>query len=387
MARRRLSEISETELEHWKLLQPFHRLLQQAVAQHGLPSSWQDPQRLLTYSHYLSLVLFGLLNPIVRTMRGLCAASRSPRVQHQVCARPVSLGSFSEAQHVVEPLLLEQVFQALSAEVQGQGGDPRLARRPWQVVDSTLWEALPRMQWALWRIQGTRQQAVRLHVNFHLLQDKPVRAVLTEGRRCERAVWRAQWERGAAYVGDRNYGEDYHLLDELTAHDCHYVLRLRNHAVVTIEEELPLSAADRAAAVVRQAWARLGCNARYRGGRVRVVWLQTPETALLLVTNQTPQQLSAELVALLYRYRWTVELFFRWLKCILGNRHWLAESPRGVALQVYLALIAALLLQLYTGQRPNKRMMELLQLYLLGWASEADLEAALQQQRAKNAAH
>lgn len=384
MARRRSAVITEVDLEHWKLLQPFHRLLQQTVAQRGLPPSWHDPQRLLTHSQYLALALFGLLNPVVRTMRGLCAASRLPRVQQQVCARAVSLGSFSEAQHVLEPALLEEVFRELSAQVHGTGGDPRLARRPWPIVDSTLWEALPRMHWALWRSQGTRQQAVRLHVGFHLLEDKVVRAAVSEGRRCERAVWRTQWERGGAYVGDRYYGQDYRLLDELTAHQCHYVLRLRDEAAVMVEDELALSAADRAAGVVRHAWARLGCNAPDRRGRVRVVWLATTAGALVLVTNQSPAELSAELVALLYRYRWTVELFFRWLKCILGQRHWLAESPHGVAMQVYLALIAALLLQLYNGQRPGKRMLELMQFYLLGWATEADLAAALHREAAQS---
>jgi hypothetical protein len=374
MARSPRSTISEKELRHWKLLEPFHQLLQQSVVQHGLPSTWRDPQRLLTQSQYLSLVLFGLLNPVVRTMRGLCAASQLPRVQEQVCGRPVSLGSFSEAQHVIEPEVLEQVFQALSAEVQGRGGDARLAQRPWQIVDSTLWEALPRMAWAQWRTQGTRQQAVRLQVQFHLLEEKPLRALISEGRRCERALWRSQWERGAAYVGDRYFSQDYSLLAELTAQDCHYVLRLRSNTVIQVEQELALSAADRACGVVRDAWMRLGSRARTR---VRVVWVQTPKEMLLLVTNQTPQQLSAELVALLYRHRWTVELFFRWVKCILGQRHWLAESPQGVALQIYLALIGALLLQLYTGHRPNKRQMELLQLYLLGWADDADLAAAL----------
>ena len=83
MARCRSAEISEGELAQWKLLEPFQRLLEKAVARHGLGPSWQDPQRLLSHSHYLSLVLFGLLNPVVRTMRGLCAASRLPRVQRQ----------------------------------------------------------------------------------------------------------------------------------------------------------------------------------------------------------------------------------------------------------------------------------------------------------------
>jgi IS4 transposase len=86
-------------------------------------------------------------------------------------------------------------------------------------------------------------------------------------------------------------------------------------------------------------------------------------------------------VALLYKERWQIELFFRWVKCILGCRHWLAESPDGVAIEIYLALIAALLLQLYTGQAPNRRMMELIQFYLLGVASLDELEQGLERER------
>jgi IS4 transposase len=87
--------------------------------------------------------------------------------------------------------------------------------------------------------------------------------------------------------------------------------------------------------------------------------------------------LSAELLALIYRYRWRVELFFKWLKCILGCRHWLAESPRGVALQVYCALIAALLLLRSSGRRPGKRAMELIRFYLLGYATLDELTRQL----------
>lgn len=383
MARQRRTPAKEGDLRHWKLLEPFHQVLEQVVARHGLPPSWEDPQRLLSHSQYLSLALFGLLNPIVESMRGLCAASRLNRVQEQVCGRAVSLGSYSEAQHVLEPTLLAEVFSALSERVVESGAARPLEQRPWQVVDSTLWEALPRMQWAQWRCQGTRQQAVRLHVGYQLADDKPVRATVTAGRCCERAVWRQQWQEGDCYVGDRNYGEDYGLFEELTQCGCAYVLRLRANAVVReVEQELEVSAADQAAQVQRQAWVRLG----YRGPgvRVRVVWVQTPKELLWLVTNVAETELPGELVAQVYRNRWQVELFFRWMKCILGQRHWLAESPPGVAAQMYLALIAALLLQLYTGKRPGKRMLELIQWYLLGWATLEDLQSALDRQVTTN---
>ena len=59
----------------------------------------------------------------------------------------------------------------------------------------------------------------------------------------------------------------------------------------------------------------------------------------------------------------------------------IVASPGGVAIELYLALIAALLLQLYSWQAPNRRMMELIQLYLLGVASLDELEQGLERQR------
>lgn len=381
MARQLEPVLSEGQLQRWRLVEDFRQRLGQVMGpiQGGHPS-WADPQRRLFYADYLSLYLFGLFNPVVRTMRALCSASHLKRVQQEICSAPVSLGSFSEAQHLLDPALLERVFSDLAAEIHGAApADPRLKSRGWMAQDGTLWRALPRMSWALYGAgRGGQSRGVKLHLSFEIADDKPVRGTLRRGKDCERATWRAGWRAGDAYIGDRYFGEDYGLLDQLSREHCVYVLRLREQAVMTVEEELPVSQADREAGVVRQAWVRLGV--RTGTGRVRVVWVEAQGHKLILVTNLNPQELPAELVSLLYRKRWQVELFFRWIKCILGCRHWLAESPQGVALQVYLALIAALLLQLYTGKRPSKRMMELIQFYLLGVATLEELTAGLQRE-------
>jgi hypothetical protein len=70
-----------------------------------------------------------------------------------------------------------------------------------------------------------------------------------------------------------------------------------------------------------------------------------------------------------------VELFFRWLKCVLGCRHLLSQGANGVSLQVYVALIASLLISLWIGRPPTKRTYEMLCFYLSGWASDAELVA------------
>ena len=105
------------------------------------------------------------------------------------------------------------------------------------------------------------------------------------------------------------------------------------------------------------------------------------------MTNLTVDKASAELVGLIYRRRWSIELFFRWIKCILGCRHFFAESPEGVAIQLYLALIAALLFQHYSGRRPNRRQMELIQMYLLGWATAKEVIALLEKQTPRERVH
>jgi hypothetical protein len=379
--------VAVRSLGRWRLIEQFQERLAAVASKQRLAPTFSDPQRQLQLGQYLGLFLFGLLNPAVRTMRALCAASDLERLQKEVCGRAVSLGSFSEAQAVVDPALLEELFgqwaqEAAAAAAPGRSR-PGLATAPWLIVDSTLWEALPRMHWALWRRQGTIQRAVRLHVGFHLLEDTPARVRITPGRGCERQAWRSHWQPGEAYIGDRYYGEDYGLFGELEALGCTFILRLREPARIHLAEELPLSAADRQANVLRQAWVTLGSKSRYRSGRVRLVWVQTPKEVLVLVTNQAPADLSAELVAALYRQRWQVELFFRWIKCILGCRHWLAESSQGVALQIYLALIAALLLQLHSGRRPTRRMLERIELYLLGVATLQELETGLARELAR----
>ena len=373
----------EGELSRWRLIEDFQARLTRAASQVKLHPTWSDPERRLQFGDYLSLFLFGLLNPVVKTTRGLCAASHLQRVQKQICSRPVSLGSFSAAQHVVNPDLLAQVFSQLSQEVMGRSAPDGLAARRWLVQDSSLFDALPRMYWALWRRQGRAQAQVRLHLSLDLSTGSPARATVTPSKTCERAAWRTQWQQGDAYVGDRYYGEDYQLLGQMEEAGVAFVVRLRDEAVLQIQEELPRSPADHQVKVLRAAWVQLGCKPRYHSRRLRVVWVQTPREVLRLVTNLGPEELTAGQVALLYKERWQIELFFRWVKSILGCRHWLAESPCGTALELYLALIAALLLQLYTGVRPNQRMMEMIRWSLVGLASVEELCAAVQAERAR----
>lgn len=375
---KRNTNLRVKDLTRWKLIEEFQARLSDAAGEEP-KGTFADARRKLSCNDYLGLLLFGLFNPVVESMRGLCEASKLGRVQEEICGGPVSLGSFSEAQQVIEPALLERVFKDLAREHHAtRGVDPRLARYRDELlaVDGTIWPALPRMAWAMWRHQQVTQGAVRLHVKFNILEEKPVGAVLKNAKRCERAVLREEIKEGEFYVGDRYYGEGYGLFAQLQAAGCSFVFGLRMEAVFAEVEEYTLTPEDRAAGVTFDGIVRLGRRSKTQV-LVRLVRVQTEEGELLLVTDKPREELCAELISLIYRYRWRIELFFKWLKCILGCRHWLAESQRGVTLQVYCALIAALLLLRHTGRRPNKRAMEMIRFYMMGMASLDELTAAI----------
>jgi len=97
---------------------------------------------------------------------------------------------------------------------------------------------------------------------------------------------------------------------------------------------------------------------------------------LLLLTDQL--EIEVSLLALLYRQRWQIELFFRWFKKVLQADRLLALSQRGMTSVVYCALIASMLVVLWTGRKPTKRTFELLCFYFAGWASDEDVRRHLE---------
>ncbi len=161
------------------------------------------------------------------------------------------------------------------------------------------------------------------------------------------------------------------------------VARVKDSTAFAVQEERPLSGAAKAARVVRDVViARLGTahhkdhlKRSMRLVVVRAVDRDGEANDLGLITDRL--DLDADSVALAYRYRWTVELFFRWLKCVLGARHLIAHNPNGVMSPMCAALIVSLLVVLRTGRKPTERTFEMIQFHLPGRVSDEEFEAHL----------
>jgi hypothetical protein len=260
------------------------------------------------------------------------------------------------------------------------------ALRGLTAVDGSLLPALPKMVWALWN--DDQHRAAKMHVHFDVLRGVPVDASVTDGNASETVQLRRTLQSGRLYVIDRGYAE-YQLFQDIIDGGSGFIGRLRDNAVWETLEERPESSAAQAAGVRRDVVVVLGGRDSWAALKqpLRVVEVDTgkinssgqPET-LLLVTNRL--DLDAELVALGYRYRWAIELFFRWFKCILGCKHLLSTDRDGLTIQVYAGLIASLLISLRTGKKPTKRTWEMVQFFFSGWATVEELTHHIESLRA-----
>ena len=187
---------------------------------------------------------------------------------------------------------------------------------------------------------------------------------------------------------DRGYAK-YSLLQDILNAKSSFVCRIRDNALWQEIQDNPVSAKALAEGVVFDKTVTLGGpNAESLRTPVRLIAVKcNPNTKRHHTVRGGPQQgellliatdrfdLEAETIATIYKYRWTIEIFFRFFKHVLGCRHLLSQDKNGIALQVYAAIIACMLISLWTGRKPTLRTYEMICWYFSGMADEDELLA------------
>lgn len=360
--------------------------------------------RQLHFDQYCTLVMLYLFNPLIDSLRCLQHASGLPNVQKLGVGR-FSLGSFSEGPAVFDPDCLTSIIAELAREARPLAVHPRLKdlKHALTLADSTVLEALPRLARAACaatrvnkRRDGSELHAFRLHTQLDLRTFQPLRIDRTgacnAGDLRESAVLRQTLQAGRCYVGDSAYCS-YPMLDQIIDIGSSFVMRVREDCAHEIIEQRPLTPHDRRAGIVSDCLARLGGTHPMKH-QVRLITVEIPPHLRRTRKADRPHgghtdkgykgqrvcekllmassfiELPADLSALIYRQRYSVELFFRFFKHLLGMRHLLSRRPTGVDIQVHCAVIACLLINLQTGRKPDKRMMETVGWYLMGLMDE-----------------
>lgn len=354
-----------------------------------------------------SLILLTFFNPSVQSLRDLQAASQLAQVKRKLGCRESSLGSLSEALRVFDASLLVEIIEELLGQIPAAAqADPRLkalSHVP-TAVDGTLLRQLPQVTQACFAAR--RDRGWKLHTHFEVLRGVPVMAQVTDasghGVASEKASLRRMLQADRCYITDRGY-EEFALFNDIVAAGSSYVCRVRNDHLFNPEAQRPLSPEALAAGVSEDVVGRMGSpksrrieHPTHAQRRIVVQVTEHPRRTrrrraaarqeIVLVTCLL--DVPAEVIVLLYRFRWLIELFFRWLKCVLSCRHLISQDANGIELQMYCALIACLLIQIAAGHdlRPNQWTYKLLCLYAQGWATEEEVLDHLRKRAALTAA-
>lgn len=379
-------EIEENQLQGFKYFKAISRMLQGVhdAACHRDRAG----NRELHMDQYMSLLLLYMFNPICTSLRAIQQASELKKVQRKLGCQRASLGSLSESARVFDSHLMQEIIENLSDQLGPIADNSKFndINSILTAVDGSLINALPKMTWAIWKAE---HNAIKAHVQFDIQKHVPVKITVTDGNANEKGVLSESLESGRTYVLDRGYGR-FSLFQQILDKGSSFVCRLMDNSVYETLEDLKLEADAVSAGIVFDKKVRLGSDRKSEAISVplRLISIQcTPHIKRYKTGRGGPQQsesllivtdrfdLDADVIALIFKHRWAIEIFFRFFKHVLGCRHLLSYSRNGIELQTYAAIIACMLISLWTGRKPTLRTYEMLCWYFTGMADEEELLA------------
>jgi hypothetical protein len=230
--------------------------------------------------------------------------------------------------------LFEDVAAYLSARLIGRG----FGRDALRLIDATRIFAGKRVeQWS--------RGGVKLHVVFDPEAERPTCFVVTSERVTDVAVAKSlPIEPGATYVFDRGY-YDFGFWARLAQQGCRFVTRLKSNSPTALIEERQACGHGILFDRVVQLSQRLASQrTNPMSGPVRMIGVQIQTgRQIILVSNDL--EAPASVIAGLYKARWQVELFFKWIKQNLKLAHFFGTTCNAVTIQIMTALVAYMLLR------------------------------------------
>ncbi len=315
------------------------------------------PNRTLFFDHVVVAQLVAFFNPAIKSLRKIEDVLDLPIVRKRLQLPRVPKSTLADAQRLFDPQLILPLIESLKRRVRLHPHDARLdvLTKKLLAVDGTFFTVAPRIAWAMYN--STETGSVRAHVHFDILRGVPDHLTLTAGKDGEGQQLQQARQPNCFYVADRGF-QSYELLGEILNIGSDFVVRLRKSARCEVVEHRPLTADDRMAGVISDCAVRIGWRddqtptlPLLRRVEVATADREGNKVTLILLTNRV--DLPASLIALIYRHRWQIELFFRWLKCMACFKHFFSETQTGMTLQIYIAILGTLLIAVTTGHKPN----------------------------------
>jgi len=238
--------------------------------------------------------------------------------------------------------LFENVFTELVDKAQGIAGKmQKKFSNPLRIIDASIISlCLSKFNWAKYR---KAKGAVKLHLNLDGDNCIPFDAYLTNGKEHEAdRMQNLTLESGVIYVMDRGY-IDYKSLYSIELQDSIFVTRMKTNCAY---KRIKINPHNSESPVLSDVFIELtGPKTKeYYPQPLRKIKYQDPETNKVYEFLTNDKERAAEEVAKVYKERWEVELFFKWIKQHLKIKSFWGTSMNAVYSQIWVALILTILI-------------------------------------------
>jgi hypothetical protein len=219
-------------------------------------------------------------------------------------------------------------------------------------LDSTTIElCLNLFPWARFR---RTKGAIKLHTLLDLRGSIPAFIAISQGKQADvRILDELVLEPGSFYVIDRGY-VDFQRLYGFVLAAAFFVTRAKTNLQFNRLESLPVDAATgvRSDQII---WLRNPSSIQHYPDKLRRIHFVDPTTGKSLVFLTNNFALPAPTIALLYKNRWQVELFFKWIKQHLCIKHFYGTSDNAVKTQIWIAISVYVLAAIVKKQLASER--------------------------------
>jgi hypothetical protein len=334
----------------------------------GLRTLYPHHRRVLFYDDVVVAYLLAFFNSTLGGLRRIEDASQLPGVNQYLSVESVCKSTLSDANALFDPEHLQGLIEKLREDLphlhqQDEQLDRLLEKA--KAMDGSYFRVAADVQWALHQRKPDRKMmgSVRLNCQLCLKTGCPDGMSVSgdegvsEGTAATKLLKpKDEADAELIYLFDSGVVK-FSYLRAILDRKCHLLCCLSKGVGFDTERELPLNAAAKAAGVVSDRIGRLTSSHAPRGKdaapdvlmrEVLINYIDRHGQARQLRLLTDLIDLPAHLIAELYKHRWEIELFFRWLKVHANFRHLTSHSKNGVTLGFHIAIIAMLLSCLHT---------------------------------------
>ena len=319
----------------------------------------------------VGILLAAAYEPTVRSLRTIDDLSLLHKAPALSGVPRVAKSTLSDALAKFDPAALQPLIAAIQKQLpQLERFDPKTAELARRIIagDGSYFNLAGTVIHALQCTRGNKGKQCRVRLNLQLDVDSLCPTdfdVSGKDDGSEAEAFKRKLQPGCIYLYDRNF-VNHSFINAILEKDSNFVLRLKKGVNFEVRETRELTDEDRKHAVLRDEIGVLSgpksagnsdarsCSSKPPAQLLRrvTIWNEESQSEVVLLTDLL--DVAAHIIGLLYRLRWQIELFFRWLKVLAGFRHLISQSENGITMQFYIAVLFTLLIHLQTGVRPSK---------------------------------